>query len=40
MDLLLSQNDTSAGGWMTLVLPLGTLLVILVWGWTMRRRIP
>ena len=25
---------------MTLVLPLGCLLVVLIWGWTMRRRVP
>lgn len=40
MNLLLSENNTSAGAWMTLVLPLGTLLVVLVWAWTMRRRVP
>ncbi len=38
--MILSQNDTSAGGWMTLVLPVGCLLVVLIWGWTMRRRVP
>jgi len=40
INLLLSENDTSAGAWMTLVLPLATLLVVLVWAWTMRRRVP
>jgi hypothetical protein len=37
---IFSANDTSAGGWLTLVLPLGLLLVVLAWGWTMRRRVP
>jgi hypothetical protein len=41
MDLIaLATNDADAGGWMTLVIPLGFLLVVLACGWAMRHRVP
>jgi hypothetical protein len=38
--IALATNDSSAGGWMTLVIPLGFLAVVLVCAWTMRGRVP
>jgi hypothetical protein len=41
MDLIsLAINDSDAGGWLTLVIPVGFLLIVLGWGWTMRHRVP
>jgi hypothetical protein len=31
-------SDVTAGGVLTLVVPLGLLAIVLVWGWTLRRR--
>jgi hypothetical protein len=38
--IALATNDTNAGAWMTLVIPVGFLAIVLVWAWTMRRRVP
>lgn len=38
--IALAINDANAGGWMTLVIPLGFLLVVLLCGWAMRQRVP
>jgi hypothetical protein len=32
-------SDVTAGGWLTLVLPLGLLAIVLAWGWTLRQRL-
>jgi hypothetical protein len=41
MELIsLAINDADAGGWLTLVIPVGFLLLVLLWGWTMRHRVP
>ena len=33
-------SDVSAGGALTLVVPLVLLVIVLLWGWTLRRRVP
>ncbi|HEY2788147.1 MAG TPA: hypothetical protein VGI72_01765 [Gaiellales bacterium] len=33
-------NDSSAGGYLTLVIPVGFLLIVLACGWAMRHRVP
>jgi len=33
-------SDVSAGGVLTLVIPLGLLVIVLLWGWSLRRRVP
>jgi hypothetical protein len=38
--IALAINDSDAGGWLTLVIPLGFLLIVLLWAWTMRHRVP
>lgn len=38
--IALAANDTNAGAWMTLVIPVGFLALVLVCAWTMRRRVP
>ena len=41
MDMIaLATNDSSAGGWMTLVIPVGFLVVVLICAWAMRHRVP
>ncbi len=37
--IVLAMNDSDAGGWMTLVIPLVPLAVVLVCAWTMRHRV-
>jgi hypothetical protein len=32
-------SDVTAGGVLTLIVPLGLLAIVLVWGWTLRRRV-
>jgi hypothetical protein len=32
-------SDVTAGGWMTLVIPLSLLAIVLAWGWTLRQRL-
>jgi len=36
----LAVNDSSAGGYLTLVIPVGFLLIVLACGWAMRHRVP
>ena len=38
--IVLAANDSSAGAWMTLVIPLGFLAIVLVCAWTMRHLVP
>lgn len=38
--IALAINDNDAGGWMTLVIPVGFLFLLLVSGWFMRHRVP
>jgi hypothetical protein len=38
--ITLASNDSGAGEWLTLVIPLGFLILVLLCGWTMRHRIP
>jgi len=38
--IALARNDTNAGAWMTLVIPLAFLALVLVCAWAMRRRVP
>jgi hypothetical protein len=33
-------SDVSAGGVLTLVIPLALLVIVLLWGWSLRRRVP
>jgi hypothetical protein len=33
-------SDVTAGGVLTLVVPLGLLVIVLLWGWSLRRRVP
>jgi hypothetical protein len=33
-------SDVSAGGVLTLVVPLLLLAVVLLWGWSLRRKVP
>ena len=33
-------SDVSAGGVLTLVVPLALLVIVLRWGWSLRRRVP
>jgi hypothetical protein len=33
-------SDVSAGGVLTLVVPLALLAIVLLWGWSLRRRVP
>jgi hypothetical protein len=38
--ITLAINDASAGGYLTLVIPVGFLLIVLACGWAMRGRVP
>lgn len=38
--ITLAINDASAGGYLTLVIPLGFLVIVLLCGWAMRHRVP
>jgi hypothetical protein len=41
MDMIaLATNDANAGGYLTLVIPVGFLLIVLLCGWAMRHRVP
>jgi hypothetical protein len=37
--MLAIASDVSAGGWMTLVFPLGLLVIVLAWSWRYRERV-
>jgi hypothetical protein len=34
------SNVSTGSGVLTLVVPLGLLVIVLLWGWTLRRRLP
>lgn len=34
------SNVSTGSGVLTLVVPLGLLAIVLLWGWTLRRRLP
>jgi hypothetical protein len=36
----LAINDASSGGYLTLVIPLGFLVIVLLCGWAMRHQVP
>ncbi len=38
--ITLAVNDVNAGAYMTLVIPVGFLILVLIWAWTMRHRVP
>jgi hypothetical protein len=38
--ITLASNDAGAGGYLTLVIPVGFLIVVLLCGWAMRHRVP
>ena len=38
--IALALNDSNAGGWLTLVIPVGFLAIVLACGWAMRHRVP
>jgi hypothetical protein len=38
--IALAVNDVNAGGYMTLVIPVGFLFLVLLSGWFMRHRVP
>jgi K+ transporter len=38
MPMLAASSDVSAGAWMTLVIPVVLVVVMIAWGWMLRRR--
>jgi hypothetical protein len=34
------SNVSTGSGVLSLVVPLGLLVIVLLWGWTLRRRLP
>jgi hypothetical protein len=41
MDIVtLASNASGSGGYLTLVVPLGFLILVLLCGWAMRHRVP
>jgi hypothetical protein len=38
MPMLAVPSDVTAGAWMTLVIPVMLVVVLMVWGWVLRRR--
>jgi K+ transporter len=39
MPMLAASSDVTAGAWMTLVIPVALVVVMIVWGWMLRRRV-
>ena len=39
MPMLAAMSDVTAGAWMTLVIPVRLVVVLMVWGWVLRRRV-
>ena len=39
MPMLAASSDVTAGAWMTLVIPVVLVVVMIVWGWMLRRRV-
>jgi hypothetical protein len=38
MPMLAASSDVTAGAWMTLVIPVALVVVMIAWGWMLRRR--
>ena len=38
MSMLAASSDVTAGAWMTLVIPVALVVVMIAWGWMLRRR--
>lgn len=38
MPMLAAMSDVTAGAWMTLVIPVLLVVVMITWGWVLRRR--
>jgi K+ transporter len=38
MPMLAASSDVTAGAWMTLVIPVVLVVVMIAWGWMLRRR--
>ncbi len=38
MSMLAASSDVTAGAWMTLVIPVVLVVVMIAWGWMLRRR--
>jgi K+ transporter len=38
MPMLAVPSDVTAGAWMTLVIPVALVVVMMTWGWVLRRR--
>jgi hypothetical protein len=38
MPMLAASSDVGAGAWMTLVIPVVLVVVMIAWGWMLRRR--
>jgi hypothetical protein len=38
MPMLDASSDVTAGAWMTLVIPVTLVVVMIAWGWALRRR--
>jgi K+ transporter len=39
MPMLAAASDVTAGAWMTLVIPVVLVVVMIAWGWMLRRRV-
>lgn len=39
MLMLAVSSDVTAGAWMTLVIPVVLVVVMIAWGWMLRRRV-
>jgi K+ transporter len=38
MPMLAASSNVTAGAWMTLVIPVALVVVMIAWGWMLRRR--
>lgn len=38
MPMLAASSNVTAGAWMTLVIPVALVVVMMAWGWMLRRR--
>jgi K+ transporter len=38
MPMLAASSDVTAGAWMTLVIPVVLVVIMIAWGWMLRRR--
>jgi K+ transporter len=39
MLMLAVSSDVTAGAWMTLVIPVVLVVIMIAWGWMLRRRV-